>query len=180
MAAAAAAAGAATGALGLLARTVCAAAAPSIAAGATLRRRPSAVMTMVPVRHLSLHEYQSKRLLAQHGVATQNFRMATTPQEAYAAAKYILDELSASWRMCATNARPTRRPCVATQRSVKSWSRRRSSPAAAGRARSRRAACRAACNCRARPRRCANLPARCLATGCARSRHRRRVFWCTN
>ena len=32
-------------------------------------------------RHLSLQEYQSKQLLADHGVAVQKFRVASTVQE---------------------------------------------------------------------------------------------------
>lgn len=39
----------------------------------------------VPVRHLNLHEYQSKRLMEQYGCNTQSFKIATTVQEAQTA-----------------------------------------------------------------------------------------------
>lgn len=35
-----------------------------------------------PVRHLNLHEYQSKQLMEKYGINVQRFRMARNPQEA--------------------------------------------------------------------------------------------------
>jgi len=39
------------------------------------------------VRHLNLHEYQSKQLMEQYGVNTQKFKVVTSAPEAEAAAK---------------------------------------------------------------------------------------------
>ena len=44
---------------------------------------------MVPVRHLNLHEYQSKELMDQYGVSTQKFIIAKSPQEAGKAAREL-------------------------------------------------------------------------------------------
>lgn len=44
---------------------------------------------VVPVRHLNLHEYQSKRLMKQYGINTQHFEMAETPEEAGRVAKEL-------------------------------------------------------------------------------------------
>ena len=41
------------------------------------------------MRHLNLHEYQSKRLMERYGVNTQRFKMAVTAQEAGEAAKEL-------------------------------------------------------------------------------------------
>lgn len=51
------------------------------------------------VRHLNLHEYQSKELLESHGARVQKGRMAETAEGAYEAAKWILKE-SACVRAC--------------------------------------------------------------------------------
>jgi acyl-CoA synthetase (NDP forming) len=40
-------------------------------------------------RWLNLHEYQSKQLMAKYGVNTQQFRVSSTPDEAYQAAKEL-------------------------------------------------------------------------------------------
>ena len=40
-----------------------------------------------PVRHLNLHEYQSKRLMEAYKINTQRFEIAETPEEAGRAAK---------------------------------------------------------------------------------------------
>ncbi|KJE92619.1 Suclg2 protein [Capsaspora owczarzaki ATCC 30864] len=42
-----------------------------------------------PVRHLNLHEYQSKELLAAAGVTTQRFKVAKTPAEAKDIAQWL-------------------------------------------------------------------------------------------
>ena len=42
-----------------------------------------------PVRHLNLHEYQSKELMAKFGVNTQKFRVADTPAAAEAGAREL-------------------------------------------------------------------------------------------
>ena len=47
-------------------------------------------------RHLSLQEYQSKQLLADHGVAVQKFRVASTVQEVDNLTKDLC-KCSASW-----------------------------------------------------------------------------------
>ena len=41
------------------------------------------------VRHLNLHEYQSKELMAKHGVNTQKFRVADSASAAEAAAREL-------------------------------------------------------------------------------------------
>lgn len=46
-------------------------------------------------RHLSLQEYQSKQLLADHGVAVQKFRVASTVQE--------VDNLTKDLRKCSAH-----------------------------------------------------------------------------
>ena len=42
--------------------------------------------TNVPVRRLNLHEYQSKHLMAEHGIAVQSFKVAQTADQAREAA----------------------------------------------------------------------------------------------
>ena len=39
-------------------------------------------ITAVPVRWLNLQEYQSKKLMEDHGINIQKFKVATTPDEA--------------------------------------------------------------------------------------------------
>jgi succinyl-CoA synthetase beta subunit len=41
----------------------------------------------VPVRHLNLHEYQSKELMKKHAISVQKFRVANSPSEAEQAVK---------------------------------------------------------------------------------------------
>ena len=48
-----------------------------------------AVNTSVPVRHLNMHEYQSKRLMEQYNINTQKFFLAESPSEAGNAAKKL-------------------------------------------------------------------------------------------
>ena len=36
---------------------------------------------MIPVRHLNLHEYQSKALMAEHGIDVQKFYVTESPSE---------------------------------------------------------------------------------------------------
>lgn len=43
----------------------------------------------VPVRHLNLHEYQSKQLMEKHAVNVQRFRMADSPAEAKEAVRAL-------------------------------------------------------------------------------------------
>jgi succinyl-CoA synthetase beta subunit len=40
-------------------------------------------------RNLNIHEYQSKTLMDRHGVNTQKWRLATTPEEAEKGAKEL-------------------------------------------------------------------------------------------
>ena len=47
------------------------------------------------VRHLNLHEYQSKELMAKYGVNTQKFQVADTPAAAEAGARAL--STSSSW-----------------------------------------------------------------------------------
>ena len=42
-----------------------------------------------PVRHLNLHEYQSKKLMESYKINTQKFEIAETPEEAGRAAKSL-------------------------------------------------------------------------------------------
>lgn len=44
---------------------------------------------MYPVRHLNLHEYQSKKLMESYKINTQRFEIAETPEEAGRAAKNL-------------------------------------------------------------------------------------------
>ena len=45
---------------------------------------------VVPVRHLNLaHEYQSKELMAKHGIAVQQFKVTSDPEEAGRAAQQM-------------------------------------------------------------------------------------------
>ena len=44
---------------------------------------------VVPVRHLNIHEYQSKRLMEQYGCNTQRFKMAENAQEAETATREL-------------------------------------------------------------------------------------------
>ena len=41
------------------------------------------------VRYLNLHEHQSKELMKNYGVTVQEFKMATTPEEAGSIAKEL-------------------------------------------------------------------------------------------
>ena len=41
------------------------------------------------VRYLNLHEYQSKQLMEQHGINTQQFKIAATAEEAERAAREL-------------------------------------------------------------------------------------------
>lgn len=41
----------------------------------------AAAACLVPVRHLNLHEYQSKDLMARHGIDVQKFYVANTSSE---------------------------------------------------------------------------------------------------
>ena len=43
------------------------------------------------MRHLNLHEYQSKSLMAKHGITVQKGDVASTPDEAYTVAKRLKD-----------------------------------------------------------------------------------------
>ena len=45
--------------------------------------------SVVPVRHLNLHEYQSKKLMERFSINTQKFELAETASEAAAAAKNL-------------------------------------------------------------------------------------------
>ena len=45
----------------------------------------------MPVRHLNLHEYQSKSLMAKHGITVQKGDVASTPEEAFTVAKRLKD-----------------------------------------------------------------------------------------
>ena len=42
-----------------------------------------------PVRHLNLHEYQSKKLMESYKINTKRFEIAKTPEEAGRAAKNL-------------------------------------------------------------------------------------------
>ena len=44
---------------------------------------------MCPVRHLNLHEYQSKKLMETYKINTQKFEIAETPEDASRAAKNL-------------------------------------------------------------------------------------------
>ena len=44
---------------------------------------------MVPVRHLNLHEYQSKQLMEKYNINVQRFKMAKDPEEAERAVKEL-------------------------------------------------------------------------------------------
>ncbi len=50
------------------------------------------VQTHVPVRHLNLHEYQSKDLMKKFNVRVQRGIMASTAEEAEQAAKDLLKQ----------------------------------------------------------------------------------------
>lgn len=53
---------------------------------------PSA--SVIPVRHLNLHEYQSKRLMEKFSITTQKFELAETALEAANAARNLgVDEV---------------------------------------------------------------------------------------
>ena len=43
------------------------------------------------MRHLNLHEYQSKSLMAKHGITVQKGEVASSPEEAYSVAKRLKD-----------------------------------------------------------------------------------------
>lgn len=43
----------------------------------------------LPVRHLNMHEYQSKKLMRDHGVNIQSFHIAETPEEVGRAARKL-------------------------------------------------------------------------------------------
>lgn len=48
----------------------------------------------MPVRHLNLHEYQSKQLMEKHGINVQRFRLADSPAQAETAVKELgVDEV---------------------------------------------------------------------------------------
>lgn len=49
-------------------------------------------MVNIQVRHLNLHEYQSKNLMSKYNVRVQKGLTASTPEEAEAAAKKLLAE----------------------------------------------------------------------------------------
>lgn len=48
---------------------------------------------------MNLHEYQGKDILAQFGVAVQRGQVATTPEEAVAAAKALTESTGTSWHV---------------------------------------------------------------------------------
>ena len=48
---------------------------------------------------MNLHEYQGKDILAQFGVAVQRGQVATTPEEAVAAAKALIESTGTSWHV---------------------------------------------------------------------------------
>lgn len=48
---------------------------------------------------MNLHEYQGKDILAQFGVAVQRGQVATTPEEAVAAAKALAESTGTSWHV---------------------------------------------------------------------------------
>lgn len=48
---------------------------------------------------MNLHEYQGKEILAAHGVAIQRGIVATTPDEAVAAAKQLTEETGTGWHV---------------------------------------------------------------------------------
>ncbi|XP_048346724.1 succinate--CoA ligase [GDP-forming] subunit beta, mitochondrial [Sphaerodactylus townsendi] len=56
---------------------------------ALLRRKRSAVVQLTPRRWLNLQEYQSKKLMADHGVTVQRFFVADTANDALEAAKRL-------------------------------------------------------------------------------------------
>ena len=46
-------------------------------------------LTSTPMRFFDLHEYHSKKLMAQYGINVQKGALARTPQEAYDIAKTL-------------------------------------------------------------------------------------------
>ena len=48
---------------------------------------------------MNLHEYQGKDILSQFGVAVQCGQVATTPEEAVAAAKSLTESTGTSWHV---------------------------------------------------------------------------------
>ena len=48
---------------------------------------------------MDIHEYQGKQILASYGVKVQRGHVASTPQEAVAAAKQLTEETGTGWHV---------------------------------------------------------------------------------
>ncbi len=53
------------------------------------RNISKSIISVTSQRHLSLHEYQSKKLLEENGVNVQRFRIASNEDEAFEAGKVL-------------------------------------------------------------------------------------------
>lgn len=48
-----------------------------------------AAASVIPVRHLNMHEYQSKQLMRKYDISVQRFNVADNPEEAERAVKSL-------------------------------------------------------------------------------------------
>lgn len=70
---------------------------------------PQATSSIGAVRHLNLHEYQSKDLMEKFGVKVQKGKMAESSQGAYDVAKWVKDASTCRQRGCGVWRAPPRR-----------------------------------------------------------------------